>query len=212
MSSARLISLIVIGVLFGVYLESPLRAELRQPSSITSEQVGSGPAEWTLFAGTANNGNQQHPATSFESLAGLSLCGCDSSAMDCGCGTDCGAGVAPTSCLTRSHLLGDWLGVRPGLAEHGILVDLYQTNYYQGVASGGVEQTFKYGGKLDCEVTFEGAKLGLNKGFFAFMHAESRYGDAVNLDAGALAFPNTAMIWPLPKHVTSISGLYAIQT
>ena len=112
----------------------------------------------------------------------------------------------------RPHLFGDWLGLRSGLAEHGIIADLYQTNFYQGVASGGREQTFKYGGKVDYEFSFLGEKLGLNKGLIAAMHAETRYGEDVNVDAGALAFSNTAMLFPFPEeNITSISGLYVIQ-
>ena len=39
------------------------------------------------------------------------------------------------------------------------------------------------------------------------MHAESRFGEDINADAGAFAFPNTNMLWPLPgEHETAISG------
>ena len=45
------------------------------------------------------------------------------------------------------------------------------------------------------------------------MHAETRFGEDVNGHAGALAFPNTAMLYPLPgEHETAISGLFAIQS
>lgn len=104
------------------------------------------------------------------------------------------------------------LGLRPLSAVSACWKRIYQTQFYQGVASGGREQTFKYGGKLDYEFTFLGEKLGLNEGFFAFMHAETRFGEDINAQAGALAFPNTAMLFPFPEQqFTSISGLYVIQ-
>jgi hypothetical protein len=124
--------------------------------------------------------------------------------VECDCQSPC------HECLWCSeHLFGDWLGARSGLAEHGIIADLYQTQFYQGVASGGREQTFKYGGKLDYEFTFEGEKLGLNRGFFAFMirrrckcsgrspgisqhgHALSLPRSATHLDFRAVRFTNT---------------------
>jgi porin len=130
--------------------------------------------------------------------------GADFSASDCECGCD--------ALCCRENLFGDWLGARSCLAESGVVADIYMTQFYQGVASGGREQTDKYGGKIDYEFTFVGAKLGLNEGFFAFMHAETQFGESINADAGALALPNLAMLYPLPdRDITSISGFYAIQ-
>jgi porin len=163
----------------------------------------------TLFVVLVAAGKSQLLAqcSSGNSSHGSSSCG------QCDCLSDWGCGACDEESLwTRPQLFGDWLGARSGLAEHGIIADLYLTQFYQGVASGGAEQTFEYGGKLDYEFTFVGEKLGLNKGLFAFMHAETRYGEDVNVDAGALAFPNTAMLFPYPeKDLTSISGLYFLQ-
>jgi len=47
-------------------------------------------------------------------------------------------------------------------------------------------------------LTFIGAKLGLNKGFTALLHAERRFGGDINADAGPLALPNANMLYPLP--------------
>ncbi|KKL07954.1 hypothetical protein LCGC14_2580800 [marine sediment metagenome] len=80
------------------------------------------------------------------------------------------------------------------------------------LASGGTEQTFKYGGKLDYEFTFEGAKLGLNEGFTTVMHAETRFGRSIGAEVGAFAFPNSNMLFPLPgEHDTAITGLLLMQ-
>ena len=55
-----------------------------------------------------------------------------------------GARHCPHSCghglWARDHLLGDWLGARPGLAQHGIIADLQLTQFYQGVTGGGVDE------------------------------------------------------------------------
>ena len=138
---------------------------------------------------------------------------CSSSCGQCNCLSHggCGGCVAESLC-TREHLFGDWLGARSGLAQHGILADLYLTQFYQGVTNGGVDQTFKYGGKLHYEFTFEGEKLGLNKGLAVVMHAETRFGEDVNAQAGALAFPNTDMLFPFPeRQLTAIPGLFVTQ-
>jgi porin len=143
---------------------------------------------------------------------------CDASACDkCDGGGSCGGfdafgGLCAGDCRCREHLLGDWLGARTCLAEHGIIADLYSNQYFQGVTGGGSEQTFEYGGKNHYEFTFVGEKLGLNKGLNIMMHAEQRYGQDVNVQAGALAFPNTDMLFPFPeKHEAAISGLFLTQ-
>lgn len=132
---------------------------------------------------------------------------CSPSGGHCGCG-GCGA----ESLWTRDHLFGDWLDVRPCLAEHGIIADLQLTQFYQGVASGGVEQTDAYGGKLDYNFTFLSQQMGLWKGGTLLFHAETNFGENVNADAGAFALPNTNLLWPLPgENETSITGLLYLQ-
>lgn len=149
----------------------------------------------------------------------LAQCGCATpcqSGCDAGesAGCDCaGTGDPCCDCLwDREHLFGDWLGTRSCLAEHGILVELPLTQFYQGVTSGGAERESKYGGKLDYLVTLQGAKLGLNEGFSTIIHAETRFGEDVNRAAGALAFPNANMLYPLPGEIeTSVSGFLVMQ-
>ena len=94
---------------------------------------------------------------------------------------------AADECLyCREHLTGDLFGARPGLAEHGVVADLQLTQFYQGVASGGAEQRDAYGGKLDYFFTFA-------KGF-AVLHAETRFGEDVILDAAGGAPVNTNLL------------------
>ena len=61
----------------------------------------------------------------------------------------------------RSKLSGDWLGCRTGLSDCGITFDLSTTQFYQGVATGGLEQAFQYGGRNDYFLNLDGEKLGL---------------------------------------------------
>lgn len=109
--------------------------------------------------------------------------------------------------LSSPNMLGDFGGARSGLAESGILYNASLTNFYQGVTSGGDHQTFDNGGKLDQFVIFEGGKLGLDEGFTAIMHAETRYGEDVILDAAPLAPVNTNLLYPSLNNETAITGL-----
>ena len=70
----------------------------------------------------------------------------------------------PGDFWSRKHLTGDWGGERAKLAEHGITLDLRLSQFYQGVASGGKNTNFAYGGKLDYILKLDGKKLGLWEG------------------------------------------------
>jgi porin len=139
--------------------------------------------------------------TAYETATVLEECGC--------CNVQC------QHCLgSRDRLFGDLFGPKSSLAEHGIITDIIFGNYYQGVASGGNEQTDAYGGKLDYYVTLQGEKFGLNKGFNVSMHAETRFGEDITSAAGGLTLPNAAMLWPLPGNYngTNITGLTFTQS
>lgn len=123
------------------------------------------------------------------------------------CGYDC-----EDSFFTRQYFMGDLFGARSALAESGVIADLQLTQFYQGVSSGGRQRNFAYGGKADYMFTFQGEKLGLNKGFSAILHAETRFGDDINTAAGPLSFPNSNMLYPLPgTNQTAITGLIFMQ-
>ncbi|MCO6042765.1 carbohydrate porin [Aeoliella sp. ICT_H6.2] len=90
----------------------------------------------------------------------------------------------------------------------GFVYDLVATQFYQGVASGGVQQDFEYGGKVDQFVILDSGKLGLWQGMTMTMHAETRFGDDVNQDAVGFAPANIAMLYPKSgEHDTAITGL-----
>ena len=107
--------------------------------------------------------------------------------------------VAAECVCCREYLTGDLFGIRPGLADHGVVADLELTQFYQGVSGGGRNRTDKYGGKLDYFFTFVGG--------FAVLHAETRFGEDVILDAAGLAPVNANMLYPGLENTTAITGL-----
>jgi porin len=111
-------------------------------------------------------------------------------------------------CCTRPLMLGSLCGVRDQLAAKGITVNVDTYQFYQGVASGGITDNFRYAGRNDYFINVDGEKAGLWKGFFITLHGETRYGDTVNQDTGAILPVNTAELFPLPNgSVTALTGV-----
>lgn len=102
------------------------------------------------------------------------------------------------NCLLHcEHMLGDWAGIRPALTEHGIVVDSSLTQFYQGVASGGAEQIFRYGAKLDVYMDVDTRKLGLWEGGKLEVHAvDWQFGRNSIEDVTGLAPVNMLLVTP----------------
>ena len=83
-----------------------------------------------------------------------------------------------------------------GLANEGITLDVNLTEFFQGVASGGKDETFEYGGKFDYYLDVDGGKAGLSEGFLISVHAETRYGEDTNAADGMFTFSNFNMAFP----------------
>lgn len=122
------------------------------------------------------------------------------------------------SLLERPKLTGNWLGTRDYLAQHGIAFDVYTTQFYQGVTSGGLNNNWDYAGRVDYLLNIDGEKAGLMKGSFITLHGETRYGntvdssstdgDSINPTTGALMPSNVAMLFPLPTGtVTALTAV-----
>jgi porin len=112
------------------------------------------------------------------------------------------------SLLSRQYLTGDFFGWRAQLAGDGITLDVDETQFFQVVAAGGLEQAAKYGGKIDYYVKHEANKSGPWEGFSASMHAETRYGQDVNAIDGMLTFGNFNMAFPKAgETVTAITAV-----
>lgn len=110
--------------------------------------------------------------------------------------------------LQRPKLTGDWRGWRSCLQDRGITFDVSTTQFYQGVASGGLEQAFEYGGRNDYFLNLDGEKLGLRQGASLTIHGETRYGESVNTLAGTLSAPNLFLAIPQPSgSVTALTGV-----
>jgi porin len=135
-------------------------------------------------------------------------CGCGDQVCGCGytCCDDCGYcwnGSNLSDRLTKSIT-----AKAESMAAHGIIYAPELTQFYQGVTTGGAEQTFEYGGKLDQFLILDSCKLGLWHGTTMTMHVETRFGQDVNLDAVGLAPVNVAMLYPKQReHDTAITGL-----
>jgi len=94
------------------------------------------------------------------------------------------------------------------LASQGINYNIVIPQFYQGVAHGGQEQEFEYGGKVDQFFILDGGKILGWEGFSVTMHVETRYGDDVNRQAVGLAPVNVAMLMPnFDEHDTAITNL-----
>jgi porin len=113
---------------------------------------------------------------------------------------------------TRPKLTGDWGGLRSVLAERGIGLDLYSTDFYQGVTRGGREQAFEYAGRFDYLLNIDGQKLGLWQGLFVNLHGETRHGQSVNTIDGLLTPSNMVMQFPEADGTsTALTGIKVTQ-
>ena len=132
------------------------------------------------------------------------------------CGEGCGdIASAPSFCeslMARPTLCGDWFGSRTHFAESGFTFNVSTTQYFQGVVSGGLNQTSRYGGRNDVLMTVDGEKAGLWKGLFIAVHGESRYGESVIQDTGSLLPANLALAFPQSQGtVSALTGVKVMQ-
>ena len=122
------------------------------------------------------------------------------------------SGQLDMRCIDRTKLTGDWWGARSELIENGVNFDASTTQYYQGVASGGVQQGFRYGGRNDYFLNVDGEKVGLWRGLSVSLHGETRYGQTADLLTGALLPVNLMMVFPQPTDtVTALTAFKASQ-
>ncbi|HEV8292422.1 MAG TPA: carbohydrate porin, partial [Tepidisphaeraceae bacterium] len=98
---------------------------------------------------------------------------------------------------SRPKLTGDWFGMREELRDHGFTFDFSATTYYQGTASGGLEEGFEFGGRNDYWLNVDGQKAGLWPGFFVTLHGETVYGESPNPMTGAIVPVNIGRAHPV---------------
>lgn len=87
----------------------------------------------------------------------------------------------------RENFTGDWNGLRSHLADNGITLDGDVTQIYQGVAHGGVNETFNYAGHGDYRLGLDFERLCGWKGLSLLLRAEHRFGEFLGRDAGLIA-------------------------
>jgi porin len=97
---------------------------------------------------------------------------------------------------SRPKLTGDWGGLREELRNHGITFDVSATTYFQGIASGGLEEGSEFGGRNDYWLNLDGQKAGLWPGFFMTLHGETVYRESVNPESGAVVPVNIGRAHP----------------
>lgn len=110
--------------------------------------------------------------------------------------------VAPpshASLCERATLLGDWCGARPTLAESGIVFQTDVTQFYYGVASGGLDREFRYAGHGDYVANIDGGKLVGAEGLFVKIRAEHRFGEPLAGASGAFLPSDVLAELPSPN-------------
>lgn len=99
----------------------------------------------------------------------------------------------------RSTLTGDWGGLRDDMAARGITFDLNLTQIEQGVANGGKDEGWKYGGRGELAIGVDTQKLGLWPGGLLSIEAEGNFNSSVNGMTGALSPVNSNQLFPIPE-------------
>jgi porin len=114
----------------------------------------------------------------------------------------------PDGPQSSRFLFGDSFGLRPLLEQYGLSIYISSTQFEQGVASGGVQQAFRWGGKFDMLAHVDSDQLGLWDGGMLDLFAESRLGQSIDHFAGVFSPTNLAMFFPVPdQQITAITGL-----
>jgi hypothetical protein len=94
------------------------------------------------------------------------VCGCDS--------------------LPLSRAADRWFGMTSCLEESGIKFEGELSQFYQGVASGGFEQKFRYGGHGEYDLDLDFGKICGWDGFTIELGSEHRFGENVNRSTGSV--------------------------
>ena len=108
-------------------------------------------------------------------------------------------GAAPppeTGFWNQETLTGNWGGIRSRMKDKGVELKFELNQFYQGVASGGVETGSEYNGKFDTNFKFDFGKLAGWQFWSAEIKAETRFGGPLVTSTGTISPVNTAAIVP----------------
>jgi hypothetical protein len=96
----------------------------------------------------------------------------------------------------REELTGDWGGDRKRLQEKGVELEFKLSQFYQGVASGGIRHDSEYNGKFQTVAKFDLGKLVGWKFWHAEVRTETRFGGPLLGGTGTINPTNTAEMIP----------------
>jgi len=110
---------------------------------------------------------------------------------------DTNAAAAPeTDLLHREELTGDWGGTRGRWKEKGVELEFKLTQFYQGVAAGGLETGSEYNGKFETNFKFDFGKLWGWNFWSAQIKTETRFGGPSVEGTGSISPVNIAAVTP----------------
>ncbi len=98
--------------------------------------------------------------------------------------------------LHQEELTGDWNGARTKWKDKGVELESSVTQFYQGVASGGVRTGSEYNGTAQVALKFDFGKLAGWQFWAAEVKAETRFGGPLLGGTGAINPVNTMAIVP----------------
>ncbi|HHP7231822.1 MAG TPA: carbohydrate porin [Xenococcaceae cyanobacterium] len=120
-----------------------------------------------------------------------------------------GVGSVSGDFSSRTQITGDWGGARSALAEEGVFIGIYSTTDLQGIVDGGRRSRDDLGitQNLDLALTLDTGRLGLWSAGLIQVSLQSRFGNGISDDAGALLPTNFATEVPI-----SDDGSYILPT
>jgi porin len=176
---------------------------LAQASNLPSSQVGSEPSNQSNVSETqpaaSSGGSPSKGLQPFDRVGNPTAGDQPADGAAGGASTGTASQPPPFGGLwnSRPKLTGDWCGLREHLRDHGLTFDISATTYYQGTASGGLADTFRFGGRNDYLLNVDGQKAGLWQGLGINLHGETVYGDSVNVASGAIVPVNIGRAHPV---------------
>lgn len=203
---AVLLSILLIPVTGRAQIETPSAGSTSISSSFT---ISSGHSDNWL-----NDLTQVQPVACTQSTCGpQDGCGtnCD---QGCGCGEGCvtQTDCCGADCTSRASLTNGLWGKGIQLYEKGLGIDGSYTHFYQGVTSGGTNQTFRNGGKLDLFMIADTGKLGMWEGGQIQVHAADwQVGHNSITDAAGLAPVNANLVTPTLQDSFGLTHLLLMQ-
>lgn len=108
-----------------------------------------------------------------------------------------GQGAAAVGLSEQPSLFDTPGGLKQGLRDAGIELDVWLTNVNQGILSGAGDKTWQSGTKADVIATFDGQRLGLWDGLYVNLHQDVVWGnDANNQRDGSILPVNVVLGFP----------------